>query len=189
MSEGGAEAAAILERRRRAIGIAISAVLVLIAVVLVAVGGDGGDEPEAVDTTPRLVDLDEIAAVEDSLGHPIYWAGERPPDQLELMQDTEGNVFLRYLPPGVEAGDQRSEFLTVGTYPFTDPVAGLESTATEGDTSLRTAADGASILVNPSSQGSVYLAYPGSELQIEVYDPEPGRALELIRSGEIEPAG
>jgi len=189
VSEGGAEAAAILQRRRRAIGIAISAVLVLIAVVLVATGGDGGDEPEAVDTTPRLVDLDEIAALEDPLGHPIYWAGERPPDRLELMQDAEGNVFLRYLPPGVEAGDPGAGFLTVGTYPFEDPVGGLEETAAESDTPLRTAADGASILANPSSQGSAYLAYPGSELQIEVYDPEPGRALGLIRSGEIEPAG
>jgi hypothetical protein len=189
VSEGGADAAAILERRRRAIGIALSALLVLVAIVLVVQDGDGGDDPEAVDTAPHLVDLDEIAGLEDSLGHPLYWAGERPPDQLELMQDVEGNVFLRYLPPGAEAGDPRSGFLTVGTYPFADPVAGLEETAAEGGTSLRTAADGASILVNPSTEGSVYLAYPGSELQIEVYDPAPGRALELIRSGEIRPAG
>lgn len=188
MSEGGASAAVILERRRRAIGIAISAVLVLVAFVLVIQGGDGGDEAEAVDPAPSLVEVDDIAAVEDSLGHPVYWAGERPPDQLELMQEPGGNVFLRYLPPGVEAGDPRARFLTVGTYPFADPVGGLESTAAEEGTSLQTAADGARILVNPSSQGSVYLAYPGSDLQVEVYDPA-GRALDLIRSGEIEPAG
>ncbi len=189
VSDGGADAAAIFERRRRVIGIAISAALVLIAIFLVAQGGDEEGSPEAVDTTPRLVDLDGVAEVEDALGHPVYWAGERPPDRLELMQDADGNVFLRYLPPGVEAGDERAEFLTVGTYPFVDPVAGLERTAAEGGASLRTADDGASILVNPDSRGSVYLAYPDSDLQIEVYDPVPGRALELIRSGEIQPAG
>jgi hypothetical protein len=175
-------------QRRRAIGIAISALLVGIAIVLVAAGGGGGEDTEAIGTAPRLVDPEEIAAVEDSLGHPIYWAGERPPDQLELEQDGGGNVFLRYLPPGVEAGDSRAAFLTVGTYPFTDPVAALEESAAEAETSLRTTTDGAKVLVDPAAPDNVYLADPGSGLQVEVYDPTGG-ALELIEAGEIEPAG
>lgn len=174
-------------QRRRAIGIAISALLVVVAIVLVVAGGDGGDDLGTGDGIPRLVDREEISAVEEELGHPVYWAGERSPDQLELVQEPDGNVFLRYLPPGVEAGDQRAEFLTVGTYPFVDPIAGLERTAAESGGSLRTAADGTRILVNPSSD-SVYLAYPDVELQVEVYDPA-GAALELIEAGEIGPGG
>jgi hypothetical protein len=174
-------------QRQRAIGIAISAVLVLVAVVLVVADGGGGDDGEAIDPAPRLVDREEIAAVEDSTGHPVYWAGERPPDRIELVEEASGNVFLRYLPPGVEAGDRRAEFLTVGTYPFADPVTGLERTAAESGGSLRTAPDGARMLVNPDSD-SVYLAYPDPELQVEVYDPAGG-ALELIESGGVEPAG
>jgi len=176
------------DQRRRAIGIAISVLLVLVAIILIAAGGDGGDESGVVDATPRLVEVEEIAALEDSLGHPVYWAGERPPDQLELVQEPNGNVFVRYLPPEVEAGDPRGGFLTVGTYPFIDPVAGLERTAKGAGTALRTAADGAKLLVNPASPDSVYLAYPDSELQIEVYDPTGG-ALGLVEAGEIEPAG
>lgn len=175
------------EGQRRAIGIAISAVLVLVAIVLVATGGDGGEDAEALDTAPRIVDLEEIAAVADSVGHPVYWAGERPPDQVELVQEPSGNVFLRYLPPGVEAGDERGGFLTVGTYPFADPVAGIEETAADSGGEVRTAPDGAKVLVSPSSD-SVYLAYPDAELQVEVYDPAGG-ALDLIEAGEIEPAG
>lgn len=177
-------------QRGRAIGIAISVLLILVALVLVATGGDGGDgevEAEAVETPPRLVEPEEIASLEDSSGHPVYWAGERPPDQLELAQEASGNVFVRYLPPGTEAGDEGAGFLTVGTYPFTDPVAGLEETAAESGGEVRAAPDGTAMLVNPASD-SVYLAYPGSELQVEVYDPA-GRALELIEAGEIEPAG
>jgi hypothetical protein len=174
-------------QQRRAVGIALSALLVLIAVVLVAAGGDGGDDPATVDATPRFADREEIAAVAESLGHPVYWAGERSPDQVELVQEAGGNVFLRYLPPGVEAGDERAGFLTVGTYPFADPVAGLRQTAAESGGEVRTAPDGARMLVDPSS-ASVYLAYPDSELQVEVYDPA-GAALDLIESGEIEPAG
>ncbi|HEX5928311.1 MAG TPA: hypothetical protein VFY48_02870 [Solirubrobacterales bacterium] len=178
------------EGQRRAIGIAVSAVLVLVAVVLAVSGGDGGDEVEveAVDTTPRLVEPADLGELEETLGHAVYWAGERPPEQLELAQDASGNVFLRYLPPGVEAGDPGAEFLTVGTYPFADPVAGLESTAAEVGANLQVGPDGAKVLVNPEAPDSAYLAYPGSELQVEVYDPS-GAALELVRSGQIGPAG
>lgn len=175
-------------QRRRAIGIAISALLVLVALVLVVTGGDGGGDAEAVDAAPRLVEAEEIAELGDELGHPVYWAGERPPDRVELKREPSGNVFVRYLPPDAEAGDPRSGFLTVGTYPFVDAVAGLERTAAQTGVELRTAADGARILVNPAAPDSAYLAYPDSDLQIEVYDPA-GRALELIRSGEVEPAG
>lgn len=189
MSDGRADVAGILERRRRTLGIAISAVLVLAALVLALHDGAGGEESEATEIAPRLVDVDELAELEGALGHPVYWAGERPPDRLELKREAGGNVFLRYLPPGVEAGDARQDFLTVGTYPLVDPVEALRRTAAESGSSLRTAADGAALLVSPSSRGSVYLAYPGSDLQIEVYDPSPGRALRLIRSGAIGPVG
>lgn len=189
MSDGGEDVGSVEERRRRRLGIVISVVLVLAALGLAFQGGDGEEEPEAAETAPRLVDVDDIAELEDALGHPIYWAGEQPPDRLELTREADDNVFLRYLPPGVEAGDARQDFLTVGTYPFVDPVAGLRRTAAESDSSLQTAAGGATVLVNPTSPGSVYLAYPGSDLQIEVYDPAPRRALKLIRSGAIGPVG
>ncbi len=178
------------EGQRRAIGIAVSAVLVVIALVLAFAGGDGGDDPEAVavGAAPRLVEPADLVELEASLGHPVYWAGERPPESLELEQDASGNVFLRYLPPGVEAGDPRPQFLTVGTYPFADPVAGLESTAAEVGAALQSGPGGSRVLLDPEAPDSAYLAYPGSELQIEVYDPAGG-ALELVRSDEIGPAG
>jgi hypothetical protein len=34
---------------------------------------------------------------------------------------------------------------------------------------------------------SVYLAFPDLDLQIEVYDPKPGRAQQLVASGQIAP--
>ena len=36
---------------------------------------------------------------------------------------------------------------------------------------------------------SVYIAYPGRELQIEVYDPSPRKARQLARSGRVKPVG
>ena len=34
---------------------------------------------------------------------------------------------------------------------------------------------------------SVYIAYPSSNLEIEVYDPSAGRARHLVTSGQIAP--
>jgi hypothetical protein len=172
------------------IGIGVSVVLVLVAIFLATQGGDGDSDAQAVGTPPHLIGgVPELEALEDSLGHDVYWAGEPRPDKLELSQEADGSVYLRYLPPGTEAGDSRPQFLTIGTYPVAGAVAALQRTATKAGVELGQAAGGGVVLANPSSTGSAYLAYPGSDLQIEVYDPVPGRALELIRSGAILPVG
>lgn len=36
---------------------------------------------------------------------------------------------------------------------------------------------------------STYLAYPGSDVEIEVFNPEPGRAEGLVKAGKIAPIG
>jgi hypothetical protein len=189
VSDGGEAAAGVDLRRLRQIGIGISAVLVLIALVLATQGSDKGANANAIDASPHLVDVAGLTALEGSVGHPVYWAGERQGDQLEATEEANGNVYLRYLPPGTDAGDPRARFLTIGTYPVPDAVGALRRTAAKSGATLGRAAGGAAVLANPSSQGSVYLAYPGSDMQIEVYDPAPGRALRLIRSGAIRPAG
>ena len=38
-----------------------------------------------------------------------------------------------------------------------------------------------------SAPSSVYLAFPGSNVQIEVYDPSPAAARRLVTSGKIVP--
>jgi hypothetical protein len=191
VSDGGTVAGGGLKHRHRLrqIGIVISAALVLVAIVLASQGSGGSESAGAVDPSPHFVDAADLTALADSLGHPLYWAGERPPAQLEVSEEADGSVYLRYLPPGVEAGDPRPGFLTVGTYPVADAVGALRRTAAKAGVGLEHAPDGCVILVNPSSAGSVYLAYPGSDLQIEVYDPAPGRSLQLIRAGAIAPVG
>ncbi|HEX6153290.1 MAG TPA: hypothetical protein VFZ19_07195 [Solirubrobacterales bacterium] len=175
--------------RLRLAGIVASGTLLLIAGVLAIAGGDGGSETATPAAGPQLVSVDDLAGLEEDLGRPIYWAGERPSSRLELKQEPDGSVYLRYLPDGVEAGDPRQLYLTVGTYPVADAAAALERTAQENDASLRRLRGGAVLLPNPASQGSAYLAYQGSDLQIEVYDPRPGRAVELIEAEAIRPVG
>lgn len=179
----------VVERRRRLLGSGIAAVLVTVAVVLAFTGGKEDGVAQPVESPPHFVAVEDLTALEGTLDHQIYWAGERPPEQLELKEEADGSVFLRYLPQGTEAGDTQVTFLTVGSYPVADAQAALRRVAAEAETSVERIADGAVVLPNPASEGSVYLAYPESDLEIEVYDPTPRRALRLIRSGAIRPVG
>ena len=36
---------------------------------------------------------------------------------------------------------------------------------------------------------NVYVAFPGSDVQVEVFDPRPKRALRLVTSGRVAPVG
>lgn len=187
MSAGGGAASGVGDRRRRLFGTVVSGVLVLIAVLLVLTGSDGGDDSQVLDTSPHFVEASELTALEGSLGHAIYWLGERPPDRIELTEEADGSVYLRYLPPGTAAGDPRADFLTVGTYPVVEAQVAVRRAAAGAGASIGRVGDGGIVLANPASEGSVYLAYPDSDLQIEVYDPAPGRAMRLVRAGSVRP--
>ena len=188
MSKGGGAASDVLAGRRGLLGAAASLALLLVAGLLLVLGGGGGSSSD-LPNGPRLVEAGELEEAAESLGHPLYWVGPRGNANLELKVEADGSAFLRYLPAGLEAGDPRLTFLTVGTYPVPDAQAALRRAAEEGGTQVRRLEDGSVVLPNPGSAGSVYLAYPDSDLEIEVYDPEPGRAMRLIRSGAVEPVG
>jgi hypothetical protein len=118
----------------------------------------------------------------------VYWAGHRPGFTYELTQ-VNGNVFIRYLQSGTGLGDPRPAFLTVGTYPKANAHTSLERLARRrGNTSIKLSRGGLAVFSDARPQ-SVYFAYPGSKVQVEVYDPSAPRALRLVRSGRVKPIG
>lgn len=188
MSEGGGAEESFLAQKRELLGAVVSIALLVVMAALAVWGGDDGEGPE-VPSPPQIASVDDVEELASALEHPLYWAGEREDEELELKAEADGSVYLRYLPEGTEAGDPRQVFLTVGTYPVEDAQAALRRTAAESGGRLDRLEDGSVVLSNPSSPGSVYLAHPDSDLEIEVYDPDPGEAMELIRAGAIEPVG
>lgn len=173
--------------RTRLAGTIASAALLFIALALAILGGQESNSERSAGESVRLADGAALEELSEQLGHPLYWVGAKPQAEIELREDAAGNVYLRYLPPGVEAGDPRQSFLTVGTYPVQGAQAALGRTAKGAGAELKRLPGGTVVLPNPTSSGSVYLAYPHSDLEVEVYDPRPGKALELIRSGAVRP--
>jgi hypothetical protein len=167
-------------RPAAAVGAAI--VIALIAYFVIKGGGDdsASDKPEAVGAAK----LSELAG---DTGHPVYWAGRRPSGTYEWTELADGRVYVRYLKPGAPAGDPRARFLTIGTYPVGNAPRALRKADRSPGSRTRNVGGGAIALVNRDTPTSVYLAYPGSPYEIEVFDPDPKKALRLVTSGKIQP--
>jgi hypothetical protein len=193
-------------RRRRNVALLVGIGLVAAAIVVFFVSGDGEDRAgdpggSGVSTSgddgsgsgssaaatdgPEEADLDRLSALADAVGHPVYWAGERPGDY-ELTVSPDGSIFIRYLPEGVPVGSREVTSLTVATYPYTDAFATLRAAAKQLGAIRDRTPDGGIVVGNKGTPNTAYVAYPDADYQIEVYDPEAGRAFELATSGEIE---
>jgi hypothetical protein len=131
--------------------------------------------------------VQELKALAIKLGHPIYWAGAEPNNTYELTRMKDGSVYVRYLPQGISVGDRRPNYLTIGTYPQKGALEILEATAAKNQVPTMNVDNGGLAFVDKKHPTSVYIAYPSSDFQIEVYDPAPGRARQLVTSGQVRP--
>lgn len=142
-------------------------------------GSAKGGEAEIV----SVASLREAAAAQDT---PIYWAGLTADTELELSQPSADRTYVRYLPSGVEAGDPQP-FLTVGSYRYEDPTGTLHSRGNQPGGVLASAPGGGVVYFDRNDPKSVYLAYPDTEVEIEVFAPEFKEALQLVTDGRIVP--
>jgi hypothetical protein len=130
-------------------------------------------------------DLKQLAT---ALQHPIYWVGSRAGTTYELKKTSNGNVYVRYLPQGVQVGVDKP-YLTIGTYPVQNALAVTQAQSTKADAVRIPIGGGAVAFYNKTHNTSVYLAFPGSDVQVEVYDPTSGTAVHLVSSRRVAPVG
>lgn len=116
----------------------------------------------------------------------LYWAGKQVDRRLELTATSDGRSYVRYLPPEVPLGDSRPAYTTVATYPEADAHGLLTQRAEAGDQRADVGSGGLATW-SADRPTSVYLAYPGFDYLVEVFDPDAARARELVTSGQIRP--
>jgi hypothetical protein len=168
----------------RIVPILLLAVVVGVIVWLIVKGGDS--KRSASSPAASAVSLGTLRSLRTQLGHDVYWAGRRSESTYELTQ-VNANLYLRYLPAGVSVGDPRPNFLTVGTYPTRHAYGLLKRQSRRSGNQSRPAARGGIAVWSNQRPQSVYVAYPGSDLQVEVYAPWAGRARRVATSGTLKP--
>ena len=150
---------------------------------LAAFGGPSGSAaPKPIAASPA-----KLRSLVTRLGRPIYWAGPRSGYTYELRRTLDRKVYIRYLPPGVPVASRRS-YLTVATYPFPGAFAAIQRTAKRKHQVRIGLAGGGLGVMDARNPNNVHLAYPGSDYQVEVFDPS-GRARRIATSGRITAIG
>jgi hypothetical protein len=183
-------------------GAVVALALAIAFVVWLVVRGNDNSTPKpaaspaATPTQPKTVvkpvrTFGPVAATVAKLrvlarARPIYWAGPKQTATYELTQTSNGRVYIRYLPRGIRVGS-RNNVRFVGTYAVPGAYKALRKAAkAAGDVTFKAPRGGLAIY-SKTGPTNVYLAFPGSNYQIEVYDPNPSRARQLVKSGAIRP--
>jgi hypothetical protein len=145
---------------------------------LVAAGHIG---PLAVSTTSTTAVAASPAASDASVGdlkklatsaNPVYWLGPVAGKKYELTRTPDGRVYVRYLPSRARIGAQKP-YLTVATYPLAHALAATRAAAQRRGTVKTTFPGGVVAFYSRTKPTSVYLAFPGVDEQVEVFDPSP----------------
>ncbi len=174
----------------RGIGVAAVVIVALAAGLLVwllAIRDDGSatkttNRPNA----PAAATEEELKELAAEVDHPVYWAGPSEDDTYELTRTRGGGIYIRYLPEGVEVGDPRPRFTTVGTYPAAAAFRTVREGARRTDAKAYRFKSGAIAVTYAKTPSSVFFAFPSSPYLVEVFDRSPARAVQLVTSGQVQ---
>jgi len=173
-------------------GVVAVAILAAFVVWLLVRGGDSSGSSEQ----PRAAAIPAVAATPERLrtlsveaGRPIYWLGPLPNRTYELTRTALDRIYVRYLPKGVPVGTSDATYPLVGTYPVSNAYDVLKELAKKPGESSFSAPKRGFAVYSTSLPANVYLAFPDSDEQIEVFNPAPGHARALIASGRVVPVG
>jgi hypothetical protein len=179
---------------RIAAGVAAAVIVVIVLILLLAGGGGSSSTTTEASSAPaegggkaELVAAPELLGAMKGVGYAVYWAGPRLGVGYEVLRLPDERTYVRYLPKG-EPIESKNPFLTVGSYRQPGAFKHIQQLGEKGGILVKVAGGGSAYAEGPSST-SAYVAFPGVDTQIEVYDPHGGQALKLIRSGAIVPVG
>jgi hypothetical protein len=176
-----------LKQRYALLGAGLAAVVAIALVAwLLLDDNESSSGSESASSEARVVSVQALRGVAGAEPTPIYWAGATEGTKLELSQPSADRTYVRYLTGDAEAGDPQP-FLTVGSYRFEDPTAALRSRGGEPGGVLASAPGGGVVYFDQADPKSVYLAYPSTEVEVEVFAPEFKEALQLVTDGRIVP--
>jgi hypothetical protein len=185
--QSGEAQPARLTRRGARLGAGLAtAIAVLLVLWLLIDDNDPAEPSEPVAGGAHIVSVDELREIAGTGTDPIYWAGPPAGSELELSRPEATRTYVRYLVGEAEAGDPRP-FLTVGSYRIANAAATLRHQGHRPGGVMATAPGDGTVYFERESPKSVYLAYPGDDVEIEVYAPNFQQALDLVTSGRIVP--
>jgi hypothetical protein len=142
------------------------------------------------DNSNRGIDLEKISGkialaetelkeIGQKTNQPIYWVGSSPEGVYTLTLAENEQSYVKYLPADSQTSDLENAYRIIATYLKPDAFSVTQSAGNQPGAVTLTNSEGAVIYYSSLTPNNVYLAYPGRNFQIEIFDPVPGAALEL----------
>lgn len=157
----------------------------LIALSLLAVTLSAcGNKKEPLTPGAKILTQPELQAAVANLGYPVYWLGARDGVEYEYTSRSDGRVYIRYVKPGTTPGSY-DRFLTVGTYPMKDAYSVVKKISDLPD-ATKVKVKGGVGAQSAKKPESVYVAFRNKDLEIEVYSPDTGVALQEVTDGNLQ---
>jgi len=175
--------------RRRSLQI-LAGLVALAAIAAVAIVVLGSTSPKSEKVTPNkpiAASVSRLISYQKEVGHPVYWLGPFKGFTYELTQTSNGDSYIRYLKPGVKLGDPHPKWTIVGTYPAVKPYNTVRVDIVKYKLHYVPVSYHGIAVWSNAHPDNVYLAYPGLEDLIEIYDPGPAQAQKLALSSLLEP--
>jgi hypothetical protein len=179
-------------KESRAVAVRVGAALAIVIAIgfaawLFAFSDRSSDAATESGTKAVLASEQHLVDIATQAHHPVYWAGPIAGTSYELTTTNDGRIYVRYLPDGVQVGDPRPIFTTIGTYPEANAYRALKRTSRRSGARAVDTTRGALVVTNPKTSASVYFAFKNSPYLVEVFNPSAGKALQLTLSGQIRP--
>jgi hypothetical protein len=146
----------------------------------------GSSAPLRASSSTTDVSARSLLALSTALSQPVYWAGQEHGVTYEFTETADQRTYVRYLPVGVAAGSPK-QFLTVGTYPIANAFSVTRAAARQPGAVRLHVAGGGIAFYSRSRPTNVYVAFPGSGTQIEIFDPAAAALHRLVVAGRIRP--
>jgi len=181
----GSSARGLPPRVRLRLLVAVTALVVAAAVAGTLIMRD---EQERATGVPVEATVKQLRAAAANASRSIYWAGTGPGTRLELTETKAGKTFVRYLPPGVAVADKHPS-LTVATYPYPRAYAVTDKSSRKKSMVRARTLGGGLAVWSKKRPSNVYLAYPGSDVLVEVFSPGGVLGQRLVLAGKVSAVG
>jgi hypothetical protein len=178
------------------IGAVVALAVAAAFVIWLVVRGNDNSSSSTTTTTATVKPIGPVAATPAALRalsanskQTVYWVGPRPGTTYELTRTAGGRVFIRYLPAGAKIGNRSAAYTIVGSYPTPDALKVLQDLSKQSTEQSMPAPGGGLAVWSKTAPTNVYVAFPGSDTQIEVFDPSAKKARRLVTTGRVAPVG
>ena len=163
---------------------ALIAILAIGGIVLwLALSGDDDNASTAQGSNAVEISQDGLSNLASSLNQPIYWIGPKDGVKYELVRRSN-QILVGYVPSDQEVG-KADPHTVIGTYQMSDAYGVTQRAADQPGTVKIPAPNGGVAFYNQAYPLSAFVSYPGSDFQIEVYDPKAGAARRLVRTAAV----